>query len=148
MRGMLYGFPFGIVFVDGTTQRAYRPLCAVRQEAILSGHHHFHCHVALVRTDVFGLIIRLDMTQLGSRHDRGIYNFTEVNRHPEQYFTGPEHALADTGFQGDGDHIVCPAKSNQARGFPLRGAMNRDIRKQLIRNKWSVGLVSNRFRLF
>lgn len=113
-----------------------------------SGHHHTFCHSTLVWTDVYGIIIRLDSCLQGSTHDRKLYNDSEPYRNPTQYFTDDESVIADTGFQGDGAHIIFPMKRNQCRSFHHRSDMNRDIRKQRIRNEWSVGLITNRFRLF
>jgi len=99
-------------------------------------------------TDVFGVIIRVEMTKFGARHDRGIYNDCDPHRFPRQFYSSRQHTMADTGFQGDGEEIVCPVKRGQCRSFRERAEMNRDIRKQRIQNEWAVGLVSNRFQLF
>ena len=77
-----------------------------------------------------------------------MYNECAPFRHPSSYFSENEYAIADMGFQGDGANIITPFKKNQARHFQFRGQWNREIRRQRIRNEWSVGLVSNRFRLF
>lgn len=148
MRGLVFGFENCVAFVDGTKQKAFRPKDKDLQEKRYDGHHHFHCFSVLLWTDVFGVIIHLDITLEGSRHDRGIYNISEPVRNPQTYFASEECAMGDTGFQGPGDHIVFPLKRNQSRHFGLRSQMNRDIRRQRIRNEWSVGLVSNRFRIF
>ena len=109
---------------------------------------HAHCFAVLLWTDVYGVIIRLEITLQGHRHDRGIYNDSDTYRCPSIYFTDDEVAMADKGFEGDGAHIIFPVKRRRNNNFPLRAQMNRDIRMQRIRNEWSIGLLSNRFRLF
>ena len=101
----------------------------------------------LVWTDVFGVIIRLDISLQGSSHDRFLYTMSEVFQSPSEFFSNGQVAMADMGFQGEGN-LVYPFKRNQGRDFTFRREFNRDIRSQRIRNEWSIGLVSNRFRQF
>jgi DDE superfamily endonuclease len=147
MSGLIVGFPNVISFVDGTKVRTWRPSDPERQEAQYCGHHHFHCHVILVWTDIYGLITRLDFAEDGSRHDRGIYNDSAPLRHPAAFFSDDEHAIADTGFQGKESTTITPFKKGQGRYFDYRTQFNRDIRKQRITNEHVIGIINNRNRL-
>lgn len=148
MQGLVYGFSKCIAFVDSTKQQVFRPLDAQIQESRYECHYRFHSFSLLLWTDVYRVIMLLDMIIVGSMHDSGTNNDSAPYRDPASYFSGGEFAIGDTGFQGAGEHIVCPSKKYQATGFSLRSTMNRYIRQQRIRNEWAVGLISNRFRLF
>lgn len=148
MCGLVFGFPKCVGFVDGTKQAIFRPGNDEEQADTYDGHHHIHCYSVLVWTDVFGIITRLDITLIGSRHDRGIYNDCDPFKYPTQYFSSNQLVIADLGFTGSGDHIAFPFKRGQGLWFEMRTSYNKDIRRQRIRNEWSIGLVKNRFRIF
>lgn len=86
MRGLINGFPQVVAFVDGSKQRAWRPVDDVEQEYIFDGHHHFHAYTVLFWCDVYGQCIRLDFTLKGSMQDRGMFNMTAVGRKPDHFF--------------------------------------------------------------
>lgn len=150
MCGLVYSFPNYFAFVYGMKQHTFRlkgshkcMKIATRrgkekEKLLFSGQHHSFCHYTLVWTDLYGLIIRIDINLNGSMHDRRLYNNSEPYRNPTEYFSEKEKLIVDTRFQGDGSHIVFPFKRNQCHGYVRRSHMNRDIRKQRIRNEWSV----------
>lgn len=82
MRGLVCGFSNCVAFVDGTKQRIYRPMNEGIQEDNYCGQHHFTCHTPLHWTDIYGVIIRLDITGVGSEYDRRLYNDRNVIRFP------------------------------------------------------------------
>jgi hypothetical protein len=51
--------------------------------------------------------------------------------------------IGDTGFVGEGDHLICPFKKNHGALYLWRAMWNRDIRKQRIRNEWGLGFLKN-----
>ena len=61
--------------------------------------------------EVFGNIIRLDITLDGAMHDRNLFNCYTPLREKDEFFSGGEHAVGDTGFIGYGP-IVCLFKKN------------------------------------
>lgn len=156
MKGMVYGFTKCVAFVDGMKQHTFPPKGLHperniarkqghgKEKQLFSGHHHTFGHSTLVLTDVFGILIRLDINLSGRIHERRLYNNNEPYCNPSSYFHNGQQVLEDTGFQGDCDHIVFPSKRNQCYNFELLGDMIRDIRKQRIRNEWSA---DNRLRL-
>lgn len=77
-----------------------------------------------------------------------MYNDSDLYRYPSNFFTVDEAVIGDTSFQGTGRHTIFPFKRNQFRSYLHGHEMNRDMCKQPIQNEWSVGLVSNRFRIF
>ena len=147
MRGLVYGFPNAVAFCDGCKCRVFRPMNHATQQLRYDGHHKIHCFAVLVWVDVFGTYIRLDISLLGSQHDRGIFNQSGPMRSPNSYFFGEEHCIGDTGFQGEG-RVVCPMKSNQGMHFVYRAMFNKDLRRQRVCNEWGVGYINNRFRMF
>ena len=97
--------------------------------------------------DVFGTFIRVDITKVGSKHDRGIFNESGPFRNEDEYFDGEQHAIGDIGFQGAGK-VLCPFKSNQGATFVHRGMWNKELRRERICNEWGIGYINNRNRLF
>lgn len=85
IRGFVCGFGGCEAFVYGTKQQRFRPGDAIVQEQRYDRHHKFHCFAVLLWTDVYGLIIRIDITLVGSRHDRGIYNDSAPYRLPQDF---------------------------------------------------------------
>ena len=73
MEGLVNGFPSGIIFVDGTNDRRRRPTDTQEQLPAYDGHHHFHCFSVLVWMDLYGLIVRVDVSSLGAYHDRRLF---------------------------------------------------------------------------
>jgi len=55
MEGFTSGFLLGIIFVDGTKVRRWRPTDSQELLRAYDGHHHFHCFCMLARVDVYGL---------------------------------------------------------------------------------------------
>jgi DDE superfamily endonuclease len=148
MRDTIVGFPMAVFFVDGTKITRFRPTDPNRQEALYHGHHHKHCSGVLVWSNVYGTTIRLGFLGDGCRHDRGIYNSSCPNTTPTLYFSPGEVCIGETGFVGEGDHLICPFKKNQGALYRWREMWNRDIRKQRIRNEWGLGFLMNRWRVF
>lgn len=68
-KGLVYAFPKADPLVDGTRMKTFRTENREKQSTQYCGHHHFHYFKLLLWNDVFGLIIRLDMTMSGSEHD-------------------------------------------------------------------------------
>lgn len=99
-------------------------------------------------TDLYGVIIRLEITPLGKRHDRGIYNDCDPFLIPESYFGAGDMVSGDLGFQGPLYHIAFPFKRGQDNWFELHTQLNKDIRKKRIPNEWPIGLIKNHFRTF
>lgn len=148
VQGLVCRLPRCVGSVDGTKQKIFRPENENMREEMYCGQHYFNCFSALVQTDVFGMIIRLDIIRCGSSHDRGIYNQCDVFVHPILYFSNAEFVIGDSGFQGEGSHIVFPYKLIKGSNLSLRKTIGRNIRTQRVRNKWSISLILNRFRLF
>jgi hypothetical protein len=148
MHDTIVGFPMAVCFVDGTKITRFRPTDPNRQEALYDGHHHKHCSGVLVWCNVYGTTIRLDFLGDGCRHDRGIYNSSGPNTTLTLYFSPGEVRIGDTGFVGEGDHLICPFKKNQGALYRWRAMWNRDIRKQRISNEWGLGFLKNRWRVF
>ena len=108
MEGLFNGFPSGIVFVDGTRVRRWRPTDIQEQLRAYDGHHHFHCFSVLVWVAVYGLIVRVDMFSLGACHDRLLFTRTGPHLFPASFFDGDQHAIGDTGCIGPSRVLACP----------------------------------------
>lgn len=68
-------------------------------------------------------------------------------RDPTMYFTESQHVVSDKDCTVQGDQILFPFKFNASSTRKHRTKFNQDIGKQLMCNKWSIGLIKNRFRL-
>lgn len=118
MHGLVFGFPKCVAFVYGTKRKPYRPKDVEVQEDRFDGEHHTHFFALLKWTDVFGLIVILDFTLDWSSHAQSIFNQCAPFRHPLHCFTDGDVAIADTGFQEEGN-IITPFKINQTQNFKL-----------------------------
>lgn len=148
MEGFVYGFPKIICFVDRTKTQVYRPQDPNNQIQRFDGHHHIHCFTCLVWTNVYGLIIRLGISFEGNEHDKGLSNESDPCRMFSEFFNNGLCRMAGTGSVRVHDFFVLILMSKQERGFKYSIHLNRDVHKQQICNKWSIGLVKNLFRLF
>jgi len=148
MEGLVNGFPSGIVFVDGTKVRRWRPTDTQEQLRAYDGHRHFHCFSVLVWVEVYDSIVRVDVSSLGACHDRRLFTGTGPHLFPASFFDGDQHAIGDTGFIGPSRVLVCPFRRNAEEADVDQGEWNTDIRKSRIRNEWGIGDVKNRFRMF
>jgi len=148
MECLVNGFPSGIIFVDGTKVRRWRATHTQEQLQAYDGHHHFHCFSVLVWVNVYGLIVRVDVSSLGACHDWRLRTQTELHLLPASYFDGDQHAIGDTGFIGPSRVLVCPFRKNAEEADVDQGELNTDIRQSSIRNEWGVRDVKSRFRVF
>lgn len=80
--GKVYVFPTTVAFVDGSKIRTVQPSHPDNQTDRYCVHHQFHCFSTLSWTDVFGVIIRVDMALSGSDNDRIVYNRCAVVKRP------------------------------------------------------------------
>lgn len=64
--GLVYAILKAIGFVYGTSVKTFRPTNGEKQSNKCCGHHHFHFCSVLLWTDVFGSIMKVDMTKYGS----------------------------------------------------------------------------------
>jgi hypothetical protein len=84
---------------------------------------------------------------VGAKRDRALFNKSHIMQHLDAHLTGNEVLMTDMGLTGEGP-IVFPFKSGRALYFELHGLWNNMIRKKRMINKWGVGYVSNRHRIF
>lgn len=61
-------------------------------------HNHFHGFNVLLWTELFGLIIRLDMKMYGSEIDGGLHNRCKPYKYPRNLFGNKQVAIADSSF--------------------------------------------------
>lgn len=148
MRKLVCGFSDCVAFVNGTMQRIYRQMDERFQEDTYCGQHKFNFHAAFLLTSICRVTIRLEMTWVGSEHDRGLYNDCDAARFLENYYRNNEREISESGFQRDGNQIVLPYKSGQGTGFAHRRQFHTNIRSQRVRNEWSIGIISNFYCLF
>jgi len=144
MEGLFNGVPSGIIFVDGTKVRRWRPTDTQEQLRAYDGHHYCHCFSVLVWVDVYRLIVRVDASSLGACHDRRLFTRTGPHLSPASYFDGDQHAIGDTGFIGPSRVLVCPFGRNAEEADVDQGEWNPNIRKSRIRNEWGIWDVKNR----
>lgn len=62
MCDLVCGFKNFVVLLDGMKQKMFRPGDKDEQQGRFCGQHHFNCHEVFVWTDVFGFLIRWDLT--------------------------------------------------------------------------------------
>lgn len=77
MSGLVCGFVNCVDFVDGKMQRVFMPKDGEDKQDRFEGHHQFISFGVLSWTAIFGTIIRIGIELEGSRHDRGLYKYTE-----------------------------------------------------------------------
>lgn len=170
---LVYGFPKCVALADEMKQhiflmkRSHSKRSIARRQGhknekeLFSGHHHKFCYSTFVQNDVYEVIIRLDIHLSGSVHDRRRYNDSEPYHNPFLILAMINKSLPILDFK-----MMVSIPSFRSRGINattlategachvssivnviafIPGSMNRDIRKQSIRNEWSARIISNRF---
>lgn len=79
-----------------------------------------HCWAIFVWTYTFGKFMRIDVTALGTSHDKKLYDQSPPYIAPAEQFDDDEHLLVDTGFIGDGAEFVVPFKKDLDLDFVFR----------------------------
>ena len=107
-RKTLHGFfsiwDTAVAILDGTHCEISKP--TYDQRVYYSGYKHKHTQNFLVCVDFLGVIIHVEGPFAGRGNDRGVYNSSEIGRHPERFFSEGERLLADGGFVGGGPLLV------------------------------------------
>ena len=92
-----------------------------------------HCYLAVFWKDVFGKIIRLEISEEPRHNDKNILNNTRVAQFSEEFYGDKEKAVVDTGFISCGSRIISLYKRNQTSYQTEVGREdNRDILRRRI----------------
>lgn len=148
MEGLCYVFPDAVCFVDGKKFQAWIPKEKGTQMNRYDEQQKIHAFIILVWVDVFGVIIEVDIFSGESLPDRTLYKNCAQCREPARFFDESHKAIAIVGFQGKGKNLIFPFKTNQATRRVTKQKFNKPISSQRVRNKLSIILIKNRFRLF
>jgi hypothetical protein len=93
-----------VAIIDGTHCEISEP--TYDERVYYSGYKHKHTQNYLVCVNSLGVILHVEGPFPGRRNDRGVYNSSEIGKHPEQFFSEGERLLADGGFVGGGPLLV------------------------------------------
>lgn len=97
---IVFGFSKFVWFANGTKQAIFRPGYEEEHNSTYDGHNHIPFYAVLLWTDVFGIIIGVFITLIGSRHDRGFYNDCNPFKDPIYYVSHNQLVIANLDFIG------------------------------------------------
>lgn len=152
MIGTIWRHVFGILeaclFCERDRNSCLEPNDDGKHEKKYDSHHHMYYLAALEWTDIYGLIIRVDCTILGSMHHLTIFNDSSPYCSPTRFFCLNQNVTEDKELKEQGNDFIFLFKSPQDTTWKHRRYWNMCIWNRQMVKEWSTGLTKTFLWLF